>query len=351
MTVFIHSIATWLELVSLAFCIGILVCRLLVFPPSTTAKLPEQSIFSTVAWRLFGVALAIIFVGSAVDLLLRTSSMSGRPVSAVFPVISTVLFRTHYGSVWMIRIASLVLLTFLLMVGAKYRDTRVFLISALLLIFSIAAMRSASGHASDAGDFSIAEIMDWLHIVAASVWGGGLFALAFVILPEIMRPANIPSRLLASVAGRFSRLAGAAVGVLAVTALYNGWLHVGSLKGLWLTSYGIILLIKISLFFLLVNLGAFNRYISVPTLQQLGGIDPGKRGLMGRLAVRMMPRPRGRQDTRSAALRFRRSVMIESVLIVTILLLAAVLVQQVPARHALHAMSGQVHSHSMGDSR
>ena len=350
MTFFVHSIAIWLEFVSLATCTGILVCRLLVFPPAA-AESPEKGNSFTSGWRLFGIALAVIFAASAADLLMRTASMSGRPISAAFPVISTVLSRTHYGHVWIVRIASVLLLTSYLGVGPKRRDSRISLVFALTLMTFIAATRSASGHASDAGDFSIAEIMDWLHIVAAAVWGGGLFVLSVVILPEIVSRKDLPAPLLASVAGRFSRLAGAAVGILALTALYNALIHVGSLKGLWLTAYGVTLIIKIVLFFILVNLGAFNRYVSVPVLQQLGGIDPGKRGITGRIALRFMPRLQIPRDARHAALRFMRSVRAEAILVLMVLFFAAILVQQVPARHALHTMSGQSHSHSMGNSR
>jgi putative copper resistance protein D len=345
-TVFVHGITAWLELMSLAFCIGVLVCRLLVFPPSAVAESSEYGDFSGNAWLLFGIALAVLFAGSAVDLFIRAAGMSGRPVSAVFPVLSTVLSQTHYGRVWIVRIAAVLLLSFFLWSGLRYRDSRIFLVSALTLALFIAATRSASGHASDAGDFSMAEIMDWLHIVAASVWGGGLFVLSVAILPEIIRPHDLPAPLLASVASRFSRMAGIAVGVLALTALYNAWLHVGSLEGLWLTPYGGTVIIKILLFFLLINLGAFNRYVSVPMLQQLGGIDPGRRGIIGRLAVRIMP-GQGCQDAHSAGLRFMQSVRTEAVLIAIILLFAALLVQQVPTRHALHAVSGHGHSHSM----
>ncbi|MEJ2695185.1 MAG: CopD family protein [Candidatus Sulfobium sp.] len=347
MNVFIHDIASWFELISLAYCTGVLVCRLLVLPPSAPAGFSGQGYFPVRAWRLFGIALAVMFAGSAADLLLRAAGMTGRPVSDVFPEMSTVLFHTHYGRVWMIRIAALLLLSFFSAVELRHRSSRIFLAAALSLVVVVAATRSASGHASDAGDFSMAEIMDWLHLMAASVWGGGLFVLSVVILPEVIRSDELPASLLASVAGRFSRMAGAAVGVLAFTALYNAWLHVGSLEGLWLTPYGDTVIIKILLFFLLVNLGAFNRYVSVPLLQEFGGIDPGRRGFVGRLAVRVMPRSGRNQDARGAASRFMRSVKTEAMLVAIVLLLAALLAQEVPARHALRAMSGQGHAHNM----
>lgn len=350
MTIFVRGIAAWIELISLAFCIGALTCRLLVFPPSAPAGFPEREDFPGRAWRLFGIALAVIFAGSIVDLLIRAAGMSGRPVSEVLPVLSTILFQTHYGIVWIVRITALLILSFLFWAGLRYRDSRIFLISALVLAVFIAATRSASGHAADAGDFSVAEIMDWLHIVAASFWGGGLFVLSVVILPAIMNPAELHMPLLASVASRFSRMAGAAVGILALTAFYNAWSHVGSLKGLWLTPYGGTVIVKIVLFLLLINLGAFNRYVSVPLLQRFGGIAPGKRGIIGRLAVLIMP-GQGCQDAQGAARRFMQSVRTEAILVTIILLFAALLVQQVPARHALHAMSGHSRGHIMEDNR
>lgn len=350
-TIVVHSLLAWLEFVSLAFCIGVLVCRLFVIPPSVQTVASGNETSYATAWRLFTVALVIIFVSTVVDLLLRTATMSGRSVLAALPVISTVLSKTHYGRVWTIRVGALLLLCFLIGFGLRKRNSRMFLVSAIVLTLFIAATRSASGHASDTGDFSIAEIMDWLHLVSASVWGGGLMVLSLVILPEIIKHQDIPAPLLASVAGRFSRLAGAAVGVVAFTALYNAWLHLGSLRGLWLTAYGGMLVVKIVLFFLLVNLGAFNRYVSVPMLQQLGGVDPGRRGFTGSLAVRVMPVPKDYKDPRAAASRFLKIVRMETILIVIALLFAAILIQQVPARHALHAMSGHGHSQSMGTDR
>lgn len=338
MIFFVHGIAAWLELMALAFCIGVPSCGLLVLPPRGVSEIPEHYYSSDRMWRLFGLALAVVFAGSAVELLLMASGMSGRPVSEVFPVLSTVLFRTHYGRVWIIRIVALFTLSFLFWAGLRYRDSRAFLVSALTLAVLIAATRSVSGHAADAGDFSMAEIMDWLHIVAASFWGGGLFVLSFVILPGIVGQEELPAPLLGSVAGRFSRMAGAAVGVLALTALYNAWLQVGSLRGLWLTPYGITLTAKIFLFFLLISLGAFNRYVSVPMLEELGGIYPGRKGLIGGLAVRVMP-AQAVTDARGAASRFIKSVRIEAAIVAVVLLFAAVLVQQVPARHALHSAS------------
>ena len=139
----------------------------------------------------------------------------------------------------------------------------------------IAMTESASGHASDAGDFSVAEIMDWFHILAASVWGGGLFALA-VILPLFIKQADRTS--IARVAGRFSRIAGYAVGVIAITSLYNAWSYVGSFAAFWKTAYGLTAQRRFSYSVVLIQFAAFNRYVSVPLLREKAGMFPADSG-------------------------------------------------------------------------
>src|SRR5208282_2346319 len=104
----------------------------------------------------------------------------------------------------------------------------------IMLAFTvvISMTLSASGHASDKGDFSIDEIMDWLHLVAVSVWGGGLCVLSIVVLPRLMGPDDRRKLLIADIAGRFSKMAGIAVGIVASTALYNFLVYVGSFEAL-----------------------------------------------------------------------------------------------------------------------
>jgi putative copper export protein len=97
----------------------------------------------------------------------------------------------------------------------------------------IVITRSASGHAADLGDMTFPELMDWLHLMAVSAWGGGLLALSAVILTTAVTSSNQGRVLIADLARRFSTLAGIALGTLVVTAMYNGWLQVGSFHALW----------------------------------------------------------------------------------------------------------------------
>jgi putative copper export protein len=162
------------------------------------------------------------------------------------------------------------------------------------------------------------------------------------VLPELIDSAEPPSALIAGVARRFSRIAGLAVGIVAVTAFYNGLIYVGSIAALWKSAYGLTVIAKIALFIFLVNLGAFNRYVSVPLLQEWAGASPESRGVFTRLAVRLFPGFTLEGSGRRVALRFKRLVRGEAFLIVLVLLCAALLRHEIPARHLSHV--GHVHT-------
>ncbi len=348
-----HVIPGWFELISLAFCIGVLVCRLVVFPPSADGGSAHHEKLLGRIWRSFGIGIVAIFVCSIAGLMVRASEMSGQPISDVFSVLPTVLFKTHFGRAWLTRLATIIVLLISLKVFGRYRDSRIFLVFMLGLTVVISATESASGHASDAGDFSIPEITDWLHLLAASAWGGGLLVLSLFILPELIGSVEPQVLLIAGVARRFSRMAGFAVGIVAITALYNGLTYVGSFVALWKSPYGLTIIAKIVLFLILANLGGFNRYVSVPLLQEWAGTSSKRRGIFTRIAIRFFPQFGLNGSGHRIALRFRRSVRVEAFLIVAVLLCAALLRHEIPARHLSHMQhggKGAVHQMHDGDS-
>ncbi|MCL5023642.1 MAG: CopD family protein [Nitrospirae bacterium] len=333
---FLHVIPGWFELASLAFCIGVLVHRLLVFPPSAGVGFSRAERHLGGMWRTFGAGVIVMILCTSSNLLVRAVEMSGVRLSAIVPVLPIVLFRTHFGSVWIARMTAEILSLLLLNVFCRRRDSRLFLVFLLGLMVVISATESLSGHASDKGDFSVAEIMDWLHLLPSAVWGGGLLVLSFFILPELVEKGEGAAPLTADIARRFSKIAGVAVGFIAATALYNAWTYVGGFGALWKTAYGMTVIAKIILFVLLINFGAFNRYINVPLLQQWGGFSSGNQGIMKRVADRFVLRFLRDQSGYKIVLRFKRSVRVEALLIIGVLLCAAVLRHEVPARHASH---------------
>ncbi len=334
-SLFVYIISDWLGLVSLASCIGVLVCLLWVLAPPRGDALSGLRSLLAGMWRLLGIAIAALFASNIIGLLVRAAEMSGKPFPGVLPVLPTVVFRTHLGHVWIIRMAALVVLS-VTMVAAR-RSPRSLPSSYLMLgcALLLSATESASGHASDAGDFSVPEIMDWLHLLGPMVWGGGLLVLSAVILPRLVQEGDRAAGSMAGVAARFSRIAGVAVALIALTAVYQAWAYV-SVEALVRSPYGRTLIAKVVLFSLLLGLGAFNRYIRVPRLQEWAGSATTRRGVLGRIvAPVLLPLAR---DARGplVAKQFTRSVKCEACLLLAVLLCAALLRHEIPPRHAPH---------------
>jgi putative copper export protein len=331
----IHVVLEWVQLICLTFCTGVIVCRLWFFTPSTQTEFSYQGRIVPGLWKLFGFALAFMIAGSIGGLIVRSMAMSGRPVSEISSVLPIVLLKTHYGTVWLVRIGALILLA-VATTAVRYRDTRTFLIFMLVLALAVSMTSSASGHGADAGDFSVPEMMDWIHLIAACLWGGGLMVLTFLVLPGLIGREEGSAPLLSRVAGRFSAMAGAAVALVAITAVYNFLIDVGSMRAILATSYGLVVAAKILLLLVLLNLGAFNRYVSVPLLQEWAGGSAEITGAIDRVAGKFFAPFRRNRSGPMVALRFKRLVVLETVLILAVLFCAGLLRHETPARHYMH---------------
>ena len=333
-------ISTFFDLLALTTCLGSLGCCLLLVPSSLTAAGPmavTEAIFARL-WRLIAACIAGLTVSGISELAMRTAEMSGRPVAEISPLLLTALSKTHYGHVWLVRLAALTALWVGWQIG-KGRSPRSYAVPAFMLGCAavIAITRSASGHAADLGDMTFPELMDWLHLMAVSAWGGGLLALSAVVLPTAVTSSDQGSVLIADLARRFSTLAGIALGTLMVTAMYNGWLQVGSFHALWNNTYGLIIVTKLLLLVVLVAIGASNRYGSVPLLQKSVGRPVTGRGFLHHwLVVRRLTAGRDGLDGTKIARRFMHKVRAEAIIITAVLLCTACLLHSMPARHFSH---------------
>ena len=77
---------------------------------------------------------------------------------------------------------------------------------------------SASGHASAWGDFSLAQLIDDLHIASTAIWVGGLLVLATSARPLLLTGHDRAYAL--ETAKRLSRLAGLALLCVVLTGIY-----------------------------------------------------------------------------------------------------------------------------------
>ncbi len=143
---------------------------------------------------------------------------------------------------------------------------------ALLVAATGAAMlvRADGGHAAASTASPLVEVgLQWLHIMAASVWIGGI-ALVWLLLRE-RRGGEQP----VAEIRRFSRIAGYALAVVLVTGTLRAIDERGGLSAIgriFAGTYGLTLLLKVLLVLVLVGLGAWNRYRSIPRMEHDTGM-------------------------------------------------------------------------------
>lgn len=130
-------------------------------------------------------------------------------------------------------------------------------VAALLLL----PAPSLAGHALDRGRPQIEVVVDVLHVAAASLWLGGLVALALALRVRDARAGTLR---------RFSKLALASVLVLATTGVIRALSELHSVSQLWTTGYGQLLIVKTGLLAALVAIGWVNRYRLIPRLSLQG---------------------------------------------------------------------------------
>lgn len=114
---------------------------------------------------------------------------------------------------------------------------------------------SVAGHALDPGRSWIEVPLDILHVSAASVWLGGLVALALALRAPGARGDMLR---------RFSNVALVCVVVLASTGVARALSELRSAGQIWSTGYGRTLILKSGLLLALAAIGWMNRYRLLP---------------------------------------------------------------------------------------
>jgi copper transport protein len=115
----------------------------------------------------------------------------------------------------------------------------------------------AAGHAGAASPRVVEILAQWVHVVAASVWVGGLAALLFGI-------RGSPDDDKATAVRRFSTSAAFAIAIIAATGVVRAFGELNRWSDLWSSGYGIVVIVKSGLILVLAGFGAFNRYRNVP---------------------------------------------------------------------------------------
>jgi copper transport protein len=265
----------------------------------------------------------------------------------------------------------------------SYKTTKTNLTSSLLYIAILAgsvSIFSNSITSHNAGVHFIPSLsvsLDWIHFMAVSIWIGGLFYISTVLLSAIRSRAathtiasttdnrtmigsstnnlsntdknrSIFVYYLALLLPRFSILATISLGVIGVSGLYMAWIQLHSFNSLFSSSYGNILMIKLSIALPLVLLGAYHQLrlhknaVLVASIGKVGrgGIRDGvdKSSNHGRTSISQSARnsdneiinnnynfAKDKDKVKDIPSKFSKTIKIESLIAIGVLLAASLL--------------------------
>jgi copper transport protein len=264
--------ARWGLFAALALLIGPLVVRLVVLRGPVPAPLEKRfNIVTTVA------AFSVINVGIA-GFVLRAANALQLPLSdLVYGDLQPFAEKTRFGEAFLVMTFGFGIVAALLMLSWVFdRDEPRWV--ALACSLALVSGLSLSGHqATEPNSSTVTEVADWLHLVAACVWVGGVVTLAFCVwpaAPELRRRAFIG----------FSKIAVALVGVMVLAGAYLAYVRLPDVSDLWMTRYGHLLLLKTAIVGLALAWGGFHHTFVRPRLEA-GENPPVRPSLVGESMV------------------------------------------------------------------
>lgn len=211
--------------------------------------------------RLSGIALLLLLITTTTILLLRSAALADVGITEVAPYLTKVINSSTFGSLWLGRVAVLIVMIIVWLVlrrGAGSRRDVLLVTGGAITAFCI----SATSHAGEEGAFTFDNFINTTHIIAGCLWGGTI--IAFVWMRITMR--HYATSAIAESAARLSTLATVALITVITTGLINGWNRFELLSELWSSNYGITLIIKLGFVAAMMAIGAANRFYIVPAV-------------------------------------------------------------------------------------
>lgn len=161
----------------------------------------------------------------------------------------------RFGTYWLIR-ELVIVIAIILSLSMLWRKQRPPLVNRLLpltnlflgLVLFIAITMSGHAAAASSNVLVYSIVIDWLHLVAAALWVGGMMYIATIFLPALGKYSLVErTRSLLTVIPYFSPLAVAGVLLMAITGPFSATFRLSSWDQFLTTAYGRTLIVKILL--------------------------------------------------------------------------------------------------------
>jgi copper transport protein len=245
-------------LMSTVLLVGLPMFAALIWLPTSRAfgvGRDATALFSRCTWALFGVLL----LAGLAEVALYAVRYFDEPFG--MGIIVQALFGTRVGNIWLMRWGfALVTALMVFWAARKYEISYWWAAAGLgsITLLTLTQLSHAAARAAAEGRF-LPFFVDWLHVIAVSVWMGGVFGFPLLLLGPLRAvPAETREKALVRAVRRFSKVATIVVTIIVVTGVYSVLLHVPSLSGLIGTAYGRALTMKLGLAVFVLAVGAVN---------------------------------------------------------------------------------------------
>jgi copper transport protein len=175
---------------------------------------------------------------------------------------------TKFGNVWVIRMVESSILMIISvfvyrkMVKSSALPSRAEVLSILVMGLAVLVTSSLTAHGA-ATEQLPAIILDFIHNSAASVWIGGLVLMGFVAVPKLLAVSDerVRSAAISILIPRFSTVVVAILGLVVITGPLLLFTLESDLSLTLASTYGRILLAKLSLAGVMVAMGAYSQFV------------------------------------------------------------------------------------------
>jgi copper transport protein len=261
-------IARWVMFLSVMSAIGLFVFRVLIARP-VRRRAPGTSLRAVSIAFVIASVIGLLAIPIYLDFATAIDSLrSVFDVEALVPLFRVTAFGRGYVDMIVCFALFCLAAWIALWLDQPSREQRsiaelVSVTGALIAAASVLLIPGTAGHAAQTPPRGISVVLDWLHLITGSVWLGGLIGL-LVLWASLSAASRVAG--LSVVVPRFSNVAFVSVLLLLGTGTWATINHMPALDALWLTGYGVAILVKIGLLITAMALGAFNLLRTKPRL-------------------------------------------------------------------------------------
>ncbi len=254
------AVGRWLTYVSVVTIVGtagatVAIRRAWREGPSERGALVER----TILYTALAAALVLLCV-TAWRLYAQAYSVFGLDESVTLEHMRVVAFDTAWGRGWVWQIAAAGFATILLALSLRAARVQGILVTAAAATAVVVV--PLTGHAmTHEGAVWLSVALQAFHVAGVGLWIGTL-----LIVMTLLRRTN--EETFAAAIRRFSPLAMAAVGTIAVSGVATAIVYLDSLSDLWNGAYGRTLVLKLLLFTAVAAVGGYNARRLLPTLNR-----------------------------------------------------------------------------------